>query len=286
MSMSDMPSDIIADYVKLLRRSPVVPEIAAFSLSETLPVRTEGRSCAVILSPHPDDECLTGALPLRLKQELGWQIVNVAVSLGSKLGQRERRKQELAKACAVLGFDCVLSSEDGFSGVTPQDSDPVWTAQVTRIAEIIDHYQPQAIFMPHGSDAHPTHIGTHMLGMDALAAMGAGFSCSVIQSEYWQPIEEPNLMIGMSEAGASELLTALACHAGENARNPFDARFPSYLIDNVRRGSERVGGAGAMTAAMDFAMLYKLGVWQNGRFLPSALKRIVGAGDVLTELIG
>lgn len=95
---------------------------------------------------------------------------------------------------------------------------------------------------------------------------------------------EPNLMIGVNESDAATLLSALVCHAGENARNSFDARFPAYLIDNVRRGSERVGGKGAASAPDDFAMLYKVGVWKSGKFMPSALKRIVGAGSPVGEI--
>jgi hypothetical protein len=122
--------------------------------------------------------------------------------------------------------------------------------------------------------------------LDALAKQSPDFSCSLIQTEYWHPIEEPNLMIGIGENDAATLLSALACHEGENARNPFDARFPAYLIDNVRRGSERIGGKGVASAAMDFAMLYQFGVWKSGKFMPSALKRIITADDPVGMLFG
>ena len=283
--MSDNASDMIADYLRLLRRPLAMPEVAASSLSTAFPANAEGRPCALLLSPHPDDECLTGALPLRLKQELGWQIVNVAVSLGSNVSRREARKIELSKACAALDFNCVLTEMDGFSDLKPNNrGDEAWADKVARLAEIIGHTKPQAIFLPHPEDANPTHIGTHHLGIDALTTMGANFSCSLIQTEYWHPLAEPNLMIGVGNDTAAKLLSALACYEGENARNPFDARFPAYLIDNVRRGSEIVGSAGAASAAMDFAMLYRLGLWHKGKFMPSALKRIIGAGDALDEL--
>ncbi len=286
--MSDNASDIIADYIRLLRRPPTMPEVAAFSLSEALPERDEKRPCALLLSPHPDDECLTGAFALRLRQELGWQVINVAVTLGSALNRRSGRSEELAKACTVLGFDCVLPQTDGFSNVTPQTREEnavLWEQMASRLSEIILHYQPQALFMPHAQDTSPTHIGTHWLGMDALAKQPAGFVCTVVQTEYWHPIETPNLLIGISEQDAAKLLGAVACHAGEVARNPFDTRLPGYLIDNVRRGSEQVGGMGAVAASMDFAMLYKLGLWRNGKFIPSALKRVVGAGASIEELL-
>jgi LmbE family N-acetylglucosaminyl deacetylase len=277
---TSVPSEeIISGYLNLLRRLPVVPAVAVSSLLPVLPVRDAARPCAIILSPHPDDECLTGALALRLLHEQNWQIITIAVTIGSNVGRRVARKNELAKACAVLGFDCVLPHEDGFSDVsekTRAEDFLAWPKMVARVADMIAHVKPQAVFMPHALDAHPAHIGTHYLGMDALAKQAAGFTCSVIQTEYWHPLAEPNLMIGIGETDAATLLSALACHEGENARNPFDARFPAFLIDNVRRGSEIVGGAGVAAAAMDFAMLYKFGIWRGGKFVPSALKRMIG----------
>ena len=35
---------------------------------------------ALILSPHPDDECIIGGLPLRLMKEGGIRIINVAIT--------------------------------------------------------------------------------------------------------------------------------------------------------------------------------------------------------------
>jgi LmbE family N-acetylglucosaminyl deacetylase len=289
MSASGHASDILSAYAALLRRSPAAPDIAASVLSADLAARDARKPCALIFSPHPDDECLTGALPLRLKHEQGWQIVNVSVTLGSDKTRRAARKTELAKACAVLGFDCILADEDGFDAVTKQtreENAPAWRKMVARLAQITAHYAPKAVFMPHAHDAHPAHIGLAQLGIDALASLPEEFICSVALTEYWHPLDQPNLMIGLSQTDAAQLLSALACHAGENARNPFDARFPAYLIDNVRRGSERVGGKGASVAPMDFAMLYRFGLWKNGKLLPSALGRIFVSDQDLSELMG
>ena len=37
----------------------------------------------LIFAPHPDDECITGALALRLMREAGKQIINIPVTFGS-----------------------------------------------------------------------------------------------------------------------------------------------------------------------------------------------------------
>jgi hypothetical protein len=91
-------------------------------------------------------------------------------------------------------------------------------------------------------------------------------------------------MIGVGENDVATILSGLVCHVGEVARNPYDRRFPAFLIDNVRRGSERLNGIGAAAVAIDFAEIYKLGVWRNGKFMPSALNRIVGADDSVGTL--
>jgi LmbE family N-acetylglucosaminyl deacetylase len=155
---------------------------------------------------------------------------------------------------------------------------------VVCIAQIISATKPEVIFVPHANDAHPTHIGVHFLVMDALASLGGSLTCTIVQTEYWQPQYEPNLLVGVSEKDAAKLLDALACHRGENARNPYDVRLPAYLIDNVRRASERISSHGAPAVPVDFAMLYAIGLWKNGKFIPSALKRIIEPSESVATL--
>jgi LmbE family N-acetylglucosaminyl deacetylase len=278
--------EVVAGYLRLLHEPLAAPDISADPLSTALPKRDTGHSCALLLSPHPDDECLMGALPLRLRRERNWQVVNVAVTLGSNVDRRAERAKELAKACAVLDFQSVLSEKEGFSDITlaAQALDAAaWAKKVERITKIIADIRPQVLFMPHAEDRHATHIGAHFLGMDALAKMPKDFACAVVLTEYWSPLAEPNTMIGIGEGEMSALMSALACHVGEVTRNAYDRRFPSYLIDTVRRG-ERLSGAGKKAPAMDFAQMVQLGVWLGGKFVPSALNRFVGAQDSLGAL--
>jgi LmbE family N-acetylglucosaminyl deacetylase len=281
--------ECISEYTRLLRQRVTAPSVLATSLSINAVKRDVARPCAVIFSPHPDDECLTGALPLRLRHEQNWQIINLALTLGSKTERRASRSQELSASCQTLGFECVLPVDEGFSDLTPlaRQNDPLeWRKKVASISNLLSEIKPHAVFLPHANDAHPTHIGVHFLAVDTLASLSDAYTCNILQTEYWQPQRDPNLMIGITEADAAILLDALACHTGENARNPYDARFPAYLIDNVRRGSERVGGHGTSSTTLDFAMLYSYGLWKNGKFIPSALKRIIDAGSSIETLFG
>src|SRR5690242_11381581 len=59
----------------------------------------------LIFSPHPDDECIIGALPLRLLRVAKMRVINVAVTQGSKKERQAERWVELQKACDFLGFE-------------------------------------------------------------------------------------------------------------------------------------------------------------------------------------
>src|SRR5437879_13666180 len=75
----------------------------------------------------------------------------------------------------------------------------------------------------------------------------------------------PNLSVESSEQDVSDLLSALSFHVGEVRRNPYHLRMPAWLMDNVRRGAELVGGQGGAAPDFLFATLYRLRKWQAGQ---------------------
>ena len=75
---------------------------------------------ALILSPHPDDECVIGGLALRLLRESGVRIVNVAVTLGSNRARQQERLEELQGACDWIGFELQEIIPGGLECVTLQ----------------------------------------------------------------------------------------------------------------------------------------------------------------------
>ncbi|MDD4616363.1 MAG: PIG-L family deacetylase [Alphaproteobacteria bacterium] len=283
-----MPSaaEIIAVYEEILQQPLEPPEVMEGLVSVGSPALRDMQPCALLLTPHPDDECLTGALPLRLSCEKNWRIINVGMTLGSNRERRAERRKELSKACSVLGFECVLPVEGGFNAVTPEareaDSDG-WRKKIEAIAHIIEQLRPRAVVMPHAGDAHATHAGTYLLGMDALARMPSDFGCAVVLTEYWGQMPQPNTVVGIPAVDAARLMAALACHAGEVSRNAYDRRFPAYMIDASRRG-EKVAGMGHQTLKMAFAQLYEIGAWARGKYAPSALSRVYGADAPLVDL--
>ncbi len=83
-------------------------------------------------------------------------------------------------------------------------------------------------------------------------------------SEYWNTQLHPGLMVELGRRDVADLVAALSQHVGEVARNPYHLGLPAWFIDGVRRGAERVGGAGAAAPDFRFAALYGWQRWEQG----------------------
>ena len=247
------------------------------------PALAPGAPTALLLSPHPDDECLTGGLPLRLLRQSGLRVVAVPVTLGSDVGRRPGRLAELRGACDFLGFQVLLPAPTGLDHVRPatRSADPPqWQAAVQALAALIAREQPAVVFFPHAADWNSTHVGTHQLTLEALQAQPAGWSCVVVETEYWATMPSPNLLVESTPEEVGDLMAAVSFHVEEVRRNPYHLRLPAWMMDNVRRGGEVVGGQGARVPAFDFATLYRLSHWRGGRLDPVAGPgRLLGRDD-------
>lgn len=242
----------------------------------------------LIFSPHPDDEVIIGALPLRLLRELKMNVINVAVTQGSNKARQHERWKELTACCNYIGFGLIATAENGLERIhlKGQSENPAeWNRSVARIAEILAEQRPRVIFFPHADDWNSVHIGTHHLVREALARMDTTFACDTVETEFWGAMDTPNLMVESAEQDIIDLMTALSFHAGEVKRNPYHIRMPAWLIDNVRRGGELVGGQGAAAPEFLFGTLYRLRQWKQGR-LESVLEkgRFVSKSDDLGAL--
>ncbi len=223
----------------------------------------------MIFSPHPDDEVIIGGLALRLMREAGWRGWNVAVTLGSKQERRAARLEELKQCCAFIGFDLVQTAGQGLERInigTRRSDEQHWARCVARIGEILFEHRPRVILFPHEQDWNSTHVGTHYLLADALKQLGEEFTCYTVETEFWGAMSRPNLMVELSVEQVTELITALTFHAGELGRNPYHLSLPAWMIDNVRRGAELVGGQGGTSPDFVFATLYRLRRWVGGRW--------------------
>ncbi len=241
----------------------------------------------LIFSPHPDDECIVGGLALRLLREAGWNVINVAVTLGSNQERRAARLRELKNACDLLGFDLALANRADVRPETRRKNRALWRKAVRNIARMLARTRPRVIFIPHEGDHHPAHVGTHLLVLDALKTLPVAFQCHLVETEVWGWLANPNLLVESSVADVADLVAALACHVGEVRRNPYHARLPAWLMDNVRRGAEQVRGPGAAAPDFTFATIYRLRQWSRGR-LTDVLKegKLLGAKKNPAEIFG
>lgn len=199
------------------------------------------REKVLIVSPHPDDEILQSSLALRLQTENSMKVINVAVTLGSKLDQRKRRTSELSRAVKFLKFKNYILSES-------------WSEKKRELSEIIRKEKPSLIIAPHHLDQHTTHQRTSTLVSDVTR----GFSGTIAWSEFWSAQKSPNLLVEVPLEIFLKQYKALEFHRGEIARNPYHLRLQSWLIDNVRRGSEIIHHSGAESAPMLMGQLYRL----------------------------
>jgi hypothetical protein len=90
-------------------------------------------------------------------------------------------------------------------------------------------------------------------------------------------MKNPNLLVESNIEDVADLVAALACHVGEMRRNPFHARLPAWMIDNVRRGAEIVGVAGAASPDFTFGTIYRLQKWRGGK-----LQKVFDSGEFLS----
>ncbi len=225
----------------------------------------------MLLSPHPDDESISGALAMRLLIENNAHVVNVAVTLGSNKSRQEERRRELEQACEVLDVECVYLSED-------------WRTKERELKGLIQKYAPSLILAPHGKDFHPAHVRTSELCRKVLATLKKE-TIIVAWSEFWAPQVKPNLLLEVPTEILELQMRALAMHVGEVARNPYHLRLPGWMVDNVRRGAEIISGKGAEAPTFPFGVLYRVQLLKNGKFSsPRKMPSVLNANADLAQI--
>ena len=88
----------------------------------------------LLLTPHPDDECIMGGLPLRLMREAGSEIFVLPVTFGSNPTRKKERRKELIAACQWIGFNLLEFVENGLDTINPESrkADPVYWSNAVK----------------------------------------------------------------------------------------------------------------------------------------------------------
>jgi N-acetylglucosamine malate deacetylase 1 len=249
----------------------ILNTLASFFTTTKLTQKASTPFTVMILSPHPDDESIVGSLALRLLKENNAHIVNVAVTLGSKKERQLERRKELDAACEILEMECVYLNEN-------------WSKKEKELKSLVQKYSPQLIIAPHAKDFHPTHIKTGVLCKKVLSSLRKQI-CLVAWSEFWGPMGKPNILVEVPVEVLELQMKALEKHVGEVSRNPYHLRLPAWMMDNVRRGSEIIGGAGAQTQSIAYGVLYQLQLAKNGKFsTPKKIDRYLSSEKDLAQI--
>jgi LmbE family N-acetylglucosaminyl deacetylase len=244
---------ILRHYERLFETAPSTPAVSRYWPDKTV----------VILSPHPDDEVLSGGLALRLQIECHCRVVNIAVTLGSNSARKRARRLELLKATKQLGWENIVLPED-------------WKQKKSRLFAHLKKLKPVLVIAPHLRDHHPAHEKTAALVLGWLKQTKP--TTSVAWAEYWAPQAHPNLLLEIPRDTLLQQIRALECHVGEVSRNPYHLRLPAWQMDNVRRGSEWLAGKGAVAAGFPFGQLYRVERWHHGKGRALPVK-ILGRND-------
>ena len=262
---------------------PLGPE--KYSISAAKPKRHGRRRLTVLIcSPHPDDEALVGGFALRALQESKTRVVNCAITLGADRKRKQERLRELRASCAVLGFELKIPGwprKLGLENLAPQvakSNSQLWRLNHALLKSVLEYTKPDVVLMPHAGDFHKTHKATHQLAVEVAVEYSnriRGKRLLLLETEYWHPMEKPNLMVGITSADVATLIMAVAEHGGEVRRNPYHLRHPARMMDNVRRGSEVIKGEGASSEAFMFAELYRVSAITNGARKNTAKWKIV-----------
>src|SRR5439155_2276017 len=105
----------VSDYAQLVNEGKSLP-LGSIEPAPR-PILSAGAPKVLIFAPHPDDECIIGGLPLRLLRETKMNVINVAVTQGSKKERQAERYLELQKACHYIGFGLIPTGPEGLERI-------------------------------------------------------------------------------------------------------------------------------------------------------------------------
>lgn len=186
------------------------------------------------LAPHPDDELLpAGGTLLRLR-DAGWDVVNLACTLG-RPAQHARRRAELEEACARAGFGLRIAP----SAHAPMEP----AALAADIAAAMDDLAPELLVGPSPHDEHPGH-----------EAVGRATAATLAERpvrprwwlwNLWGDATPPTLLVDLDASTVDRAAAALAAHEGELARNDYAALLDLRTAMHAITGPERVLGFGS-----------------------------------------
>lgn len=147
----------------------------------------------MVFSPHQDDETFGcgGLIAHKRENNIPVTVVFVTDGRGTKSlnvdSQNEiiqTRQREAIAALTILGVEAsnihFLSKPDGNLSLM---DDGEHQQTISQIAELINHYQPQQVYVPHKKDCHRDHEATYKLVKEAIQQ--AKINVEIFQYSVW-----------------------------------------------------------------------------------------------------
>jgi LmbE family N-acetylglucosaminyl deacetylase len=137
------------------------------------------RSSAIVFAPHQDDECLGCGGTIILKRDAGISVKIVFMTDGSTSHSRlmppdelhRLRNAEAMEAARKLG---VHPSDVQFLDFPDGRLNGQHAEAVAKVLAILEHQEPEEVFVPFRSDRTPDHEATNRIVVDALRQIGRG----------------------------------------------------------------------------------------------------------------
>ncbi len=194
----------------------------------------------VSVAPHPDDEVL-GAGPLALALlDAGHEVHVVCASLGGP-GQQDRRRSEAQAAADVAGWVLHVPAAPVDIGRSA-DRPGAETALCALISAMASDIGADVVIGPGPHDAHHGH---ELVGRAIRDGLVEREGCRWWAWQVWGHLPVVDLVHAFDDGILARASAALACHAGEVARNDYD----DVLVGAARLGAalaaERLLGYGA-----------------------------------------
>lgn len=159
---------------------------------------TVSKKSAMVFSPHQDDETLGCGGIIALKRALGVPVEVIFLTDG-RYGRpdwitpetiTDIRQEEATKALNILG---IASSETYFlnqiDGSLQNLTDDQRQYIVAQLAQRLQSFMPEEIYVPHRKDVHGDHEATYELVQEAIAS--SGIQVEILQYPIWMLWQNP-----------------------------------------------------------------------------------------------
>ncbi|AFY45113.1 PIG-L deacetylase family protein [Nostoc sp. PCC 7107] len=173
---------------------------------------TFNQKSAMVFSPHQDDETFGCGGMIACKCEQGIPVIVVFITNGQGSGDIDTessnkiiqiRKQEAIKALNILGVQTSAihfldKADGGLQALKTAEKQEV----IAQISELLQHYQPEEVYVPHSKDCHRDHEATYHLVKTAIQQ--ANIKVDLLQYPIWLFWRSPLfIMLKLSDIAAA-----------------------------------------------------------------------------------